>query len=128
MAAKKTAQDEVTPKKLVARFMLEAMSNLPPDDTGVAGAVIWVSSGEFAGAKSQHGPRIKVIPGTKITKEGLMDAASVTITEPPRVVGTLPGKLKTQAIRFVNLNREVLLRYWRNEISTRQMLDGLTRI
>lgn len=92
MAARKPTQGKPSPKKVVARFLLEAMSNLPPVDTGVSGAVIWVSSGEFVGAKSPHGPRIKVVPGAKITKEGLVDAASVTITDPPRVIGTLPGK------------------------------------
>lgn len=128
MATKKTAQRGPNPKKIVARFMLEAMSNLPPDDTGVTGAVIWVSSGEFVGAKSQHGPRVKVIVGAKLTREGLADAASVTITNPPRVIGTLPGKVKKQAIEFVNLNRAILLQYWRNEVSTRQMLEGLERL
>jgi hypothetical protein len=128
MAAKKPVQSKPNPKKIVARFLLEAMSNLPPVDTGVADAVIWVSSGEFVGTKSQHGPRVKIIPGTKITKEGLSDAASVTITKPPRVIGTLPGKLKKQVIDFVNLNRVILLQYWRNEISTRQMLDGLVKL
>jgi hypothetical protein len=48
--------------------------------------------------------------------------------EPPRVIGTLPGKVKKQAISFVNLNREILLQYWRNEVSTRQMLDPLVRL
>jgi hypothetical protein len=122
------ATKKPNPKTLVARFLFEAMSNLPPVDTGVAGAVIGVSSGEFVGAKSPHGPRIKVVLGTKITAEGLADAATVTITEPPRVIGTLPGKVKKQPISFVSLNRAVLLRYWRNEVSTRQMLDGLERL
>ena len=61
-------------------------------------------------------------------KEGLRQAASVTITEPPRVIGALPGKLKKPVIEFVTLNRAILLQYWRNEISTRQMLEGLVRV
>jgi len=128
MATKKTMQGGATPEKVVARFMLEAMSNLRTRATGVEDATVWVSAGEFAGAQTQYGPRIKVILGTKITKEGLEDATSVTITVPPKVIGTLPVKLKKQAIDFVNLNREILLQYWRNEVSTREMLDGLTRI
>jgi len=126
MVTKKIAQSG--PKKIVARFMLEAMSNLRTRATGVDDATVWVSAGEFAGAQSQYGPRVKVMPGTKITKEGLIEAASVTITVPPKVIGTLPGELKKQVIDFVNLNREILLQYWRNEVSTREMLDGLTRI
>jgi hypothetical protein len=116
------------PKKVAARFMLEAMSNLPPKDTGVAGVVICVSSGEFAGTESQHGPRVKVMPGTKVTREGLEDAVSVTITTPPRVIGTLPGKVRKEVVEFVNVNREILLRYWNNDASTREMLEGLTRV
>lgn len=108
--------------------MLEAMSNLPPKDTGVAGVVIWVSSGEFAGTESQHGPRIKVMPGTKVTREGLQEAVLVTITNPPKVIGTLPAKLKKQVVEFVTVNREILLRYWNNDVSTREMLEGLTRV
>src|ERR1700744_5708992 len=116
------------PKEVVARFMLEAMSNLRTRSTGVDDATIWVSAGGFAGAQMQHGPRIKVIPGTKITKEGLLEAASVTITDPPKVIGDLPGKLKKQAIAFVTLNSEILLQYWRNEIDTQDLLEGLTRV
>jgi hypothetical protein len=116
------------PKKVVARFQLEAMSNLRPNDTGVKGAVIWVSAGEFAGADAQHGPRIKVVLGEKITTDGLKEALSVRLTEPPEVLGELPGKLKKQAIAFVNANREVLLRYWSFEIGTPEMVRLLQRI
>jgi hypothetical protein len=123
MATKKS-----DPKKVVARFMLEAMSNLRTRATGVDDATVWVSSGEFAGAQSQHGPRIKVLLGTKITTEGMAEAASVTITVPPKVIGTLPGKIRKQSIAFVNLNREILLQYWRNEVDTQEMLEGLERI
>ena len=128
MVTKKIAQSGPSPKKIVARFMLEAMSNLRTRATGVEDATVWVSAGEFAGAQSQLGPRIKVIPGTKITKDGLVEAASVTLTVPPKVLGELQGRLKKQVIDFVNLNREILLKYWRNEIDTQEMLEGLTRI
>ena len=128
MATNRTMQGGDNPEKIVARFMLEVMSNLRTRTTGVEDATVWVSAGEFAGAQTQYGPRIKVILGTKITTEGLAEAASVTITVPPKVIGTLPGKLKKQSIAFVNLNREILLQYWGNEVSTREMLDGLTRI
>jgi hypothetical protein len=125
MASKKP---DAMSRRVVARFKLEAMSNLPPEDTGVTGAVIWVSSGEFAGTAIQHGPRVKVIRGTKITPEGLEDSVSVTLTNPPQVIGTLPGRLKRQVVAFVDANRDILLRYWRSEISTRVMLEGLTRL
>ena len=113
---------------MAARFLKEAMSNLRPDETGVEGAVVWVSAGEFAGSEGQRGPRVKVVPGTNITSDGLGTAVSITIADPPRELGLLPAKIRNQALRFVAMNREMLLRYWRNEISTREMLDGLTKL
>ena len=121
------ADKETSAARVADRFRKEAMSNLRPAETGVDGAIIWVSAGEFGGADSQHGPRVKVVLGTKITSENLTDAVSVSLTTPPRVFGDLPGKLRKQAVKFVDANRDVLLRYWLNEISTREMLDGLVR-
>lgn len=92
------------------------------------GAIIWVSAGECSELDGQCGPRIKVMPGTAIRREGIENAPSVTLTDPPRVLGDLPAKLKEQSIDFVKLNREILLQYWRNQVSTREMLEGLTRI
>jgi hypothetical protein len=114
--------------KVVAQFLLEAMSNLPSQDTGVDGAVIWVSVGEFSGADLQHGPRVKVVPGNKITTENMQSAASVTITDPPRVLGSLPGKLRRKVVAFVTLNRDTLLRYWNGELSTREMLAQIQSV
>jgi len=116
------------PKKVIARFLLEAMSNLPPKDTGVEGVVIWVSVGEFSGAALQHGPRVKVMLGEKITSEGLENAASVTLTDPPKVVGTLPGKVRKMVVRFIARNRAVLLDYWDGRLSSREMLDLIQKV
>ena len=105
-----------------------AMSNLRSTDTGVEGAVIWVSVGEFYGVDLQHGPRIKVLQGSKITKEGLMDAVSVRLTDPPQILGDIPAKMERQIVAFINLNRNTLLKYWNEEISTREMLDLIERV
>ncbi len=113
--------------RVVARFQVEAMSNLRPTTTGVEGAVIWVSAGEFAGVDIRHGPRIKVVLGNGITTEKLGDAVSVTITDPPRVLGSLPGAVRKQAVDFVNRNRDVLLRHWNGEIDAKEMLDLLQK-
>ena len=59
---------------------LFAMSNLRPSDTGVEGAIIWVSTGEFGGADAQDGPRMKVLPGTTLTPESRDKAVSVRLT------------------------------------------------
>jgi hypothetical protein len=101
-------------------FML---SNLRSSDTGVAGVVIWVSAGEFAGFESQHGPRLMVVLGDQITTEKLKGAVTVRFTNPPEVVGKLPDKIKQQVVKFVVRNRDVLLRHWHGEIDTKEMLD-----
>jgi hypothetical protein len=123
-SAKKTAE------RVAERCAFEpfAMSNLRPSDTGVDGAVIWVSAGEFAEIDLLHGPRIKVVLGDKITTEGLRDAVSARLTDPPVVSGRLPRGVKHQVMRFVNMNREVLLRHWNGEIDAKEMLDLLHRI
>jgi hypothetical protein len=115
-------------KRVVARFQLEAMSNLRSKTTGVRGAVIWVSAGEFAGSDAQHGPRIKVVLGEKITTEGLTDAVSVRLTDPPQVLGSLPGPIKKKVVEFVNRNRAALLQHWNFEIDSKELLDLLEAV
>jgi hypothetical protein len=112
-------------KNVAARFHLEAMSNLLPGDTGVEGAVIWISAGEFYGVDAQHGPRVKVVLGNKITTEGLKEAVSVRITKPPVVLGKLPGKIQKQVIRFIEKNRDVLLRHWNGDLGSKETLNLL---
>jgi hypothetical protein len=109
-------------ERVVARFLKEAMANIRTRRTGIEGAVIWVSPGEFGGKDSQHGPRIKVMLGNKVTTEGLDDAVSVRISDPPEVLGKLPGNVKKQVIKFVDLNRDVLLGHWKGETDTEEML------
>jgi len=111
-----------------ARFLVEAMSNLPSSDTGVDGAVIWISPGEFGGTDAQHGPRVKVLPGSKVTTEGLRDSVSVTISKTPRVIGKLPGKIERQVKKFILLNREVLLQHWKGALSSKETLLQLKKI
>lgn len=108
-----------------AEFLLEAMSNLLPEDTGVDGAVIWISAGEFHGVDAQHGPRVKVVLGNKITTEGLRESVSVRITDPPVVLGSLPGNIRKQVIRFIERNRDVLLRHWNGELGAKETLNLL---
>jgi len=117
-----------TSEKVAARFNLFAMANLRPQDSGVEGAIIWVSAGEFSGVDIQHGPRIKVVVGNKLTTEGLKDSVPVRIATPPEVLGALPGNIKKQVIQFVNKNREILLQHWRGEISSREVLDRIEKI
>ena len=118
----------IAAQRVVAGFLLEAMSNLRPNTTGVQGAVIWISAGEFAGTSLQHGPRVKVVLGDKITTEGLADAVSVRISKPPKVLGTLPGRVRAQVIRFVTKNHDVLLKHWNGDLDAKETLDQLQSI
>lgn len=122
-----------TAARVAARFLegafhVEAMSNLLPRRTGVRGAVIWVSPGEHGGKDLQHGPRVKVVLGEKTTTEGLATAVSVTLSNPPRVLGTLPGHIEKQVLRFIEVNREVLLAHWRGELDPGDVLERLVRV
>jgi hypothetical protein len=105
-----------------------ALSNMLSTETGVGGAVIWISAGEFGGRDSHAGPRIVVVLGEAISTEGLADAASVRLADPPEVLGHLPGKIKREAVKFVVMNRDALLRYWDCEIDTKEMVNLVERI
>ena len=110
------------------RLLVEAMANLRSSKTGVEGAVLWVSPGEFEGKKSPHGPRIKVAVGMKVTTDSLRDSVSVTLTTPPKVLGSLPTKVKEQAVAFVLLNMEVLLQHWRGELDSEEVMQKVKSV
>lgn len=92
------------------------MSNLLASDTGVDGTTC------------RHSPRIKIVVGDQITSENLNQAASVTISDTPKIIGKLPSKISKNAVMFVKMNTVVLLKYWKNEIPTREMLNSITKI
>ena len=52
---------------------------------------------------------------------------SVRITDPAEFLGDLPGKTKKQVVKFVDDNRDTLLRYWNGDLSTREMLDLIVK-
>jgi len=119
--------DKLLAQKIVARFNRESMANLRPEETGIEGAIIWISSGEYSGTKIKHGPRIKVMKGTKLTDTALKNAITVRLTDPPEILGALSGKLKKQIVKFVNENRETLIRYWNFEITISALLKQLKK-
>jgi hypothetical protein len=120
-----------TPTERVnARFVDDAgflSSSLRSEDTGVDGTV-WFFAGEFSRDESQHGPRIQVSLGEKLTLDGLADSVSVTITSPPEVLGTLPVEATTQVVEFVDRNRDALLQHWDGEIDTGDVIERLERV
>lgn len=101
------------------------LSCLGPKTTGIQGAVIWVSAGEFASVGADLGPRLQVVVGEAISVEGLKTAVSVRLTRPPVVLGNLPRRVKRLVVTFVNANRDTLLGHWNGVLSTRETLDLL---
>jgi len=99
------------------------LSNLRSTTTGVEGAILWVAAGEFDDADRTQGPRIMVVLGDNISADRLKDAVVVLLTKAPVVMGSLPGEIERQVVAFVEANREVLLRYWTGEMSTREMIE-----
>lgn len=120
--------NKLTAQRIVARFHRESMANLRPEETGIKGAILWISSGEFSGTKIKHGPRLKVMEGTKLTADVLKKAVTVKLTDPPEIIGSLSGKLKTQVIKFVTENHDTLISYWRFEINISTLLKQLKRV
>lgn len=107
----------------------EAMSNLRSKSTGVDGAILWVSAGEFEGKESQQGPRVKVILGQgRVTMEALQKAPSVKIKDGSLIQGRLKGSLLKKIQMFLDLNRTVLLDYWNQKIDTVQMAQEIKKI
>ena len=112
--------------KINEKYEIFAMANLSSKTTGVVGAIIWVSAGEFEGKKSVHGARIKVVEGTNMTAKGLTDAAVVTIADVPELKH---GKLKKKTFKlvaaFITLNKAALLSYWKGKIDTSELTAQL---
>lgn len=115
-------------KTVTDGFLKEAMANMRTRRTGIDGAVIWVSPGEFGGADSHHGPRINVMLGDKVTTEGLKVAVSVRLTNPLDVLGRLPANVEKQVVKFINKNRNVLVGHWKGETDTEEMLKLIVSI
>jgi len=112
--------------KVNEKYEVFAMANLSSKTTGVVGAVLWVSAGEFEGKKSVHGARIKVVEGANMTAQGLTDAAVVTIANVPELKhGKLKKKTMALVTEFITLNKAVLLLYWKGKIDTSELTSQL---
>ena len=122
------------PKKVfsesVDRFGLsvleEDMASYDSRDTGLNFNVMILSRG---GAK--HGPRVKFQQdyGKRMDADNV---ASVTISDDPHVVRGHKWSLSSsdfeKAVKFIKQNKAILLKYWRNEILTRELEAGLKKV
>jgi hypothetical protein len=104
------------------------LANLGSEDSGIEGAIVWFAAGEYSRNEVAYGPKILVALGTARTLDGLAGAVSVTIASPPQVLGTLPTKVMDQVVRFIDKNRSALLRHWRGEFYTIDVLQQLERV
>lgn len=100
------------------------MSNLHPEDTGLENLVVWISAG---GDKLKHGPRIKVVRGKKWRNDL---ASTVPLTGIPRIIGKaeLTQDEFAELMKWININRDVILLYWNDRISTAKMINNIEKI
>ena len=107
-------------------FMLSVLCS---KSTGVEGTAIYVVSGAFEGNfPLWKTPRMYVALGKTLKEAAHSKTTIVTLADPPMVLGELPSEAKVQAIKFVNLNRSVLLRYWSQDICSMEMVNSIMRI
>ncbi len=99
------------------------MANFREKSTGLP-MVIWVS--ERGNAK--HAPRIKVSTNNDKMIEG--QTVSVSITEPAEIMAGvgLRSKDLQLVIKFIELNRSLLLDYWDSKIDTTDLVLDLKKI
>ena len=97
------------------------MANLFPKHTGLP-FVVWMS---YRGG-AQHDVRVKVSKGPKAVPSEMV---SVAMRPEVHVVqGKLAGDDLQLLSQWIELNRDVLLRYWEGEIDTKDAIDGIRRI
>ena len=95
------------------------MSNLSPKRTGLP-FVVWISPKGAA----RHDARVKVSQGPKAHPD---EFVSVAIRPAVRIVdGTMPGHQFDLLKRWIELNRDVLLRFWDGRIEYTE--DALARL
>lgn len=94
------------------------MANLFPRHTGLP-FVVWISV--KGGAK--HDVRVKVSPGAKVQASELI---SVALRPAIRVVdGEMDSGDLVLLSKWIELNRDVIIRYWEGDIDT---VDAVTSI
>lgn len=116
--------------RFVTRYTEDAgflLANLGAETTGIVGAVVWIAAGEFSEDEAHLGPRIVVVTGTSLSMQSLRRgvAMAVAFERPAHLLDVVPEAIRHQAQVFADLNREVLLAYWRGELHTRAAIERL---
>jgi hypothetical protein len=99
--------------------------NLRSTQTGLP-KLVWVST-----RTEEQGPRIK-IGIDPIKAKGFDECATMTISEKPEVVGDIPKEITETDInvirKWVLLNKDVLLEYWQDDISSTELFLKLRQL
>lgn len=85
-----------------------------PNDIGVP-FVIFINSGD---GETQHGARIKVVKGNKWKND---EGVSISVEGEQRIVGDknyLSANDFRKLLAWIDLNKLVIMKYWRKEISS----------
>lgn len=100
------------------------MANLSSKTTGIDGVIVWVSGGFD---KLKHCPRIKVVKGTKYRTDL---SSTIPIVGVPRIIGNadLTQDDFANIVSWIDINRNALLSYGNDEITTDQLLTQLRKI
>jgi hypothetical protein len=97
------------------------MANLFPKHTGLP-FVVWIS---YRGG-ARHDIRVKVSPGPKALP---LEMTSIAIRPDIRVVqGSLSGGDLALLSKWIEMNRDVLLRYWEGDIDTKDAIEAIQPI
>ncbi|HLH20379.1 MAG TPA: hypothetical protein VKX45_24340 [Bryobacteraceae bacterium] len=100
---------------------LYEMANLFPKHTGLP-FVVWMS---YKGG-AQHDVRVKVSPGPKAIPSEMV---SVAIRPNVHVVeGHMDASDLAVLKKWIELNHDVLLKYWEGEIDTKDALDAIRQV
>lgn len=109
-------------------FML---GNLRGNPYGLGRVIIYIAEREFEPKSEYAGiPRMLLVPGT-LGKQDWSKAATVLIREKVVVEGRLPKIRKQKVLKFIKINRHLLLRYWqktfnmKTPMSTKSMIYKL---
>jgi hypothetical protein len=98
------------------------MSSLRRDETGVDNTIFVSTKG-----RAQHAPRIKIAIDPPDSFNATSKTASMAFHDYSITGAYVPPHIVEQATRFIERNRDVLLRYWDAKISTREMLDQIRK-
>jgi len=100
------------------------MANIYPEDTGLK-CIVWAQSASPTNHGQHNTPRIKIqIENNMIP---------VSIEENPKVLanGTnqrIDAKLFNDIVRWIKLNKDILLQYYSTPMSTKDFLNSIQRI